>query len=84
MIQAALLCGWTDDLGWLIAFRVLQGLGGGLLGANSIAILVTSVPPEKRSHAIGLFTTAQAIGYGLIQAQETASAPGPANPAPAE
>jgi len=27
-------------------------------------------------------TTAQAIGYGLIQAQETAAPPGPANPAP--
>ena len=33
----------TDHFGWLIAFRVLQGIGGGLLGANSIAILVTSV-----------------------------------------
>ena len=27
-------------------------------------------------------TTAQAIGYGLIQAQETAAPPGPANPGP--
>ncbi|HTE81725.1 MAG TPA: MFS transporter [Reyranella sp.] len=59
---ASLLCGWADDLGGLIAFRTLQGIGGGLLGANSMAILVKSVPAGKRARAIGLFTAAQAIG----------------------
>jgi MFS family permease len=59
---ASLLCGLTDHFGWLVAFRVVQGIGGGLLGANSIAILVKSVPSDKRAHAIGLFTAAQAIG----------------------
>lgn len=59
---ASLLCGWADRLDWLIAFRVLQGVGGGLLGANSIAILVASVPEASRAHAIGVFTAAQLIG----------------------
>jgi EmrB/QacA subfamily drug resistance transporter len=59
---ASLLCGGADDLGWLVAFRALQGIGGGLLGANSMAILVKSVPADKRARAIGLFTAAQAIG----------------------
>jgi EmrB/QacA subfamily drug resistance transporter len=59
---ASLLCGWAEDLNWLILLRALQGIGGGLLGANSITILVKSVPLEKRAQAIGLFTTAQAIG----------------------
>jgi len=59
---ASLLCGRADDLAWLIAFRALQGIGGGLLGANSMAILVKSVPADKRARAIGLFTAAQAIG----------------------
>jgi EmrB/QacA subfamily drug resistance transporter len=59
---ASLLCGLADDLPSLIACRALQGLGGSLLGANSIAILVKSVPQDKRAHAIGLFTAAQAVG----------------------
>src|ERR1700691_2341037 len=37
---ASALCGMASDLRWLILFRVLQGIGGSLLGANSITILV--------------------------------------------
>ncbi len=59
---ASLLCGQADALDHLIAYRALQGIGGGLLGANSMAILVKSVPVDKRARAIGLFTAAQAIG----------------------
>jgi MFS family permease len=59
---ASLLCGLAPDLGWPVAFRVAQGVGGALLGANSIAILLKSVDPERRARAIGLFTAPQAIG----------------------
>ena len=59
---ASLMCGLAQDLPTLIAFRALQGIGGSLLGANSIAILVKSVPSDQRAHAIGCFTAAQAIG----------------------
>src|SRR5688572_21161537 len=47
------------------AFRTLQGIGGSLLAANSIAILVKSVPSDQRAHAIGYFTAAQAIGVSV-------------------
>ncbi len=59
---ASLLCGWAETLEQLVALRALQGVGGGLLGANSMTILVTAVLPDKRPHAIGWFTTAQAVG----------------------
>lgn len=59
---ASLMCGLAQDLPTLIAWRVLQGVGGSLLGANSIAILVKTVPADQRAHAIGCFTAAQAIG----------------------
>jgi len=59
---ASLLCGWAETLEQLVALRALQGVGGGLLGANSMTILVTAVPADKRPHAIGWFTTAQAVG----------------------
>src|SRR5262249_4549139 len=59
---ASLLCGLAPDLDWLIVFRALQGAGGSLLGGNSIAILIKSVPSDMRAHGIGVFTAAQAIG----------------------
>ena len=59
------LCGIAPSITWLVIFRVMQGIGGALLGANSIAILVTSIDSSRRAHAIGLFTTAQAIGTAL-------------------
>lgn len=62
---ASLLCGLAQDLPTLVAFRALQGVGGSLLGANSIAILVKSVPADQRGHAIGAFTAAQAIGVSV-------------------
>lgn len=62
---ASMLCGWATGLEWLIVFRTLQGVGGSLLGANSIAILVQSVPETRRSHAIGVFTAAQAVGVSV-------------------
>jgi MFS family permease len=62
---ASLMCGLAQDLPTLIAWRSLQGIGGSLLGANSIAILVKSVPADKRAHAIGCFTAAQAIGVSV-------------------
>jgi EmrB/QacA subfamily drug resistance transporter len=56
------LCGATSSLPLLIAFRLLQGAGGGLLGANSMALLQQCVPTGKRGRAIGFFATAQAVG----------------------
>jgi EmrB/QacA subfamily drug resistance transporter len=62
---ASLLCGLTNDIGWLIALRAVQGVGGGLLGANSIAVLLKSVPANRRARAMGLLTAAQAIGVSI-------------------
>jgi EmrB/QacA subfamily drug resistance transporter len=56
------LCGLAPSLPWLIAFRVLQGVSGALLGANSVVILVAVAGPARRARAMGLFSAAQAIG----------------------
>ncbi|MEP9355971.1 MFS transporter [Xanthobacter sp. KR7-65] len=61
-VGASALCAMAPDLGSLIAARVAQGMGGALLGANSIAILVSSVPEESRGRALGVFAAAQAVG----------------------
>ena len=41
----SILCGLSSTLGVLIAFRVLQGLGGGALLPIAQAILRESFPP---------------------------------------
>lgn len=48
---ASALCGQAHSLGELIAFRVLQGLGGGMLTPVGIAMLFRAFPPEERAKA---------------------------------
>jgi EmrB/QacA subfamily drug resistance transporter len=58
----SLLSGLASGIEWLIGFRVIQGFGGAMLGANAMAVLLKSIDAERRGHAIGLYTTAQAVG----------------------
>src|SRR5256714_13917186 len=48
---SSFLCGLAPSLGWLILFRVLQGLGGGRLQPSEQSILADTFPPEKRGMA---------------------------------
>jgi MFS family permease len=53
---------------WLIGFRVLQGVGGALLMANSTAIITDAFPPERRGSAMGINMIAGIAGsfVGLV------------------
>ncbi|MBI2383293.1 MAG: DHA2 family efflux MFS transporter permease subunit [Gammaproteobacteria bacterium] len=66
---SSLLCGLAPSLPWLIAFRVLQGLGGGALQPVSQAILADAFPPERRPMAFAIYgmsvVAAPAIGPTL-------------------
>ena len=50
---------------WLIIWRVVQGIGGAFLFANSAAILTDAFPPDRRGTALGLNSIA-AIGGSFI------------------
>ena len=53
---------------WLIGWRVVQGVGGALLMANSTAILTDAFPAEERGLAMGINMVAGIAGsfIGLI------------------
>lgn len=61
----SLLCGLAASGPQLIAFRVLQGVGGALLTANSGAIVADNVPRARRGRAYGIIGIGWSIGAVL-------------------
>ncbi|MBI2761062.1 MAG: multidrug efflux MFS transporter [Chloroflexi bacterium] len=51
---ASLLCATAWNIEALIAFRVLQGVGGGMLSPVAFAALWRAFPPAERSKAAGI------------------------------
>jgi EmrB/QacA subfamily drug resistance transporter len=61
---AALGCGLSPTIEWLIFFRALQGLGASVLFVCSVTLVSDSFPENERSKAIGIF--AAITGLGLV------------------
>ncbi len=52
---ASAACGFSPTVGALIAFRAIQGVGAALLLPQTLAILTTVFPPERRGAAFGIW-----------------------------
>ena len=50
-IGASVLCGFAQSMGQLIAFRIVQGIGGGMLTPIGMAMLFRAFPPAERARA---------------------------------
>ncbi|MER7568026.1 MFS transporter [Streptomyces sp. NPDC097941] len=60
---ASVLCSVAPSVGWLVAGRVLQGVGAAALSPASLALLVAAHPaPRERVRAIGLWAGLSGIG----------------------
>jgi EmrB/QacA subfamily drug resistance transporter len=62
----SLLCGLAPSIGWLIAARALQAIGGTMLNPVAMAIIATTFPDRaERSRAIGVFGAMSGLSLGL-------------------
>jgi len=62
---SSFLCGLAPNLGLLIFFRVLQGVGGGGLGPSEQAILADTFPPAKRGMAFAVYGMAVVLAPAI-------------------
>ncbi|WP_438489457.1 MFS transporter [Streptomyces sp. S186] len=62
----SLLCGLAPSVGWLIAARALQAVGGTMLNPVAMAIVATTFPqPAERARAIGVFASMSGLALAL-------------------
>lgn len=54
-LAGSALCGMSESLGQLIAFRAIQGLGGGGLIVTALAVVADIVAPRDRGYYQGIF-----------------------------
>ncbi|GAB3574409.1 efflux MFS transporter permease [Hymenobacter daeguensis] len=59
---ASMACGQSTNLWELVAFRFIQGIGGGALMATSQAILIDTFPPKQLALGQALFGMGVIIG----------------------
>src|SRR5271165_5234698 len=62
---ASALCGLASSLGELVAFRILQGAGGGMLAPVGMAMLFRAFPPEERIRASAILTVPTTLAPAL-------------------
>src|SRR2546428_7403022 len=59
---SSFFCGFAPNLAWLVSFRILQGLTGGVLQPVSQAVMLEAFPPAQRGKAMGFW------GLGIVVA----------------
>jgi EmrB/QacA subfamily drug resistance transporter len=61
----SLLCGISPNIFWLIASRIIQGLGAVITQALGAAILVEVFPPRERGRVMGIIGGVVSVGIAL-------------------
>ncbi|WP_410670875.1 MFS transporter [Amycolatopsis sp. cmx-4-68] len=62
----SLLCSLAPGIGWLIAARAVQAVGGTMLNPVAMAIVATTFPvPAERARAIGVFGSMSGLALAL-------------------
>jgi MFS family permease len=62
---ASLACALSPSVGWLIATRAVQGIGGALLVPASLAVLGAAFGERERGRAVGAWSALTAIAMAI-------------------
>ena len=60
--MSSFMCGFAPSLAWLVLFRIVQGLTGGVLQPVSQAVMLEAFPQDQRGKAMGFW------GLGIVVA----------------
>jgi EmrB/QacA subfamily drug resistance transporter len=62
----SLLCSVAPGLGWLIAFRMVQAIGGSMLNPVAMSIIANVfTDPRERARAIGIWGGVVGVSFGI-------------------
>ena len=61
-VVGSVLCGAAPDLGWLVAGRAVQGVGGALLTPATLGLLLGAFPLERRTQVVAMWGGIGALG----------------------
>jgi EmrB/QacA subfamily drug resistance transporter len=64
-LVGSLSCGLSMTFFMLVASRVLQALGAGMLMPSSLTLLLSAVPADRRSRAVGMWSAVGAMAAAL-------------------
>ena len=59
------LCGFASDYGWLLAARVVQGAGTGLVYGTAPALVTLGLVPSRRGVGLGVLNFAAGVACHL-------------------
>jgi EmrB/QacA subfamily drug resistance transporter len=62
---ASLACGLATSAGFLIAARVVQGIGSALMNPATLSIITATFPPRERGLAIGIWAGVSAMALAI-------------------
>jgi DHA2 family multidrug resistance protein len=62
---SSLLCGFAPSIGWLVFFRILQGVGGGGLAPSEQSILADTFEPAQRGMAFAMYGMAVVLAPAI-------------------
>lgn len=61
-LAGSILCGFSWNLGSLVFFRILQGIGGGAILPVSLTIMLEAFPPQEFGMASALYGVGAVLG----------------------
>jgi len=64
-VVASVLCGSSQSIWMLVAFRAIQGLAAGMIMAVGVAIITSAFPPKERGKAMGIYAISISAALGL-------------------